>query len=115
MYVKEPFELKYQLPINRRRAVTIKEIQNQKAFIDYSQTIDEVYEKLEDYNPTKDRKLLIAFDDMMEDMEANKKLSPIITVMFLRGRKLDISLVFIRQSYFKVLKTIRLNATLFYH
>ena len=51
------------------------------------------------------------FDDMIADMESNKKLSPIVTELFLRGRKLNISLVFISQSYFKVPKTIRLNAT----
>ena len=48
---------------------------------------------------------------MVADMESNKKLSPIVTELFLRGRKLNISLVFISQSYFKVPKTIRLNAT----
>ena len=51
------------------------------------------------------------FDDMIADMEAKKKLSHIVTELFLRGRKLTISLVFISQTYFKVPKTIRLNAT----
>ena len=59
---------------------------------------------MEDYNPTKNRRLLIVFDD-------SKKLSPIVTELFLRGRKLNISLIFISQSYFKVPKTIRLNTT----
>ena len=54
---------------------------------------------------------LIVFDDMIADMESNEKLSPIVTELFLRGRKLIISFVFISQSYFKVPKTIRLNAT----
>ena len=82
---------------------------NPKAFIDCSQTIDDVYKDSEDYNPTKKREVLIVFDDMIADMEANKKLSPIITELFLGGRKLSISLVFISQSYFKVPETIRLN------
>ena len=56
-------------------------------------------------------KVLIVFDDLIDDMESNKKLSPNITELFLIGRKLSISLVFISQSYFKVPKTIRLNAT----
>ena len=64
---------------------------------------------LEDYNSTKDRRVLIVFDDMIADMESNKKLSPKVTELLLRGRKLNISLVFISQSYFKVRKTIRLN------
>ena len=59
----------------------------------------------------KKRKVLIVFDDLIDDMESNKKLSPNITELFLIGRKLSISLVFISQSYFKVPKTIRLNAT----
>ena len=84
---------------------------NPKTFFDYSQTIDDVYEHLEDYNPTKKMRVLIVFDDMIADMESNKKLSPIVTELFLRGRKFNISLVFISQSYFKVPKTRRLNAT----
>ena len=66
---------------------------------------------MEDYNPTKKRRVLIVFDDMIADIESNNKLSPIVTELFLRGRKLNISLVFISQSYFNVPKTIRLNAT----
>ena len=55
--------------------------------------------------------MLILFDDMIADVEANKKISPIVTELFLKGRKLSIPLAFISQSYFKVPKTIRLNAT----
>ena len=53
---------------------------------------------LQDYNPTKKRTVLIVFDDMITDMESNEQLSPIVTELFLRGRKLNISLVFISQS-----------------
>ena len=56
---------------------------------------------MEDYNPTKKRTVLIMFDDMIADMKSNKKLSPTVTELFLRGRKLNISLVFISQSYYK--------------
>ena len=59
--------------------------------------------------------MLLVFDDMITEMESKKKLNPIVTELFLRGRKLNVWLVFISQSYFKVSKTIRLNATLFYH
>ena len=55
--------------------------------------------------------MLIVFDGMIADVKANKKFSPIVTELFLGGRKLIILLVFISQPYFKVLKTIRLNAT----
>ena len=95
LYVKDLFESKYQLLINRRENVRIKKIKSSKAFIDYSQTIDDIYENLEDYNSTKKRRVLIVFDDMIADMESNKKLSPTVTELFLRGRKLNISLVFI--------------------
>ena len=97
--------------INGREKVVTEIIKNSKTFIDYSQTSDDFYENLEDYNPTNKRRVLIVFDNMIADMESNKKLSPKVTELFLRGRKLNISLVFISQSYFKVPKTIRLNAT----
>ena len=98
--------------INWREKVGVKKLKNQKAFIDYSQTIN-VYENLEDYNPTKKRRVLLMFDDMRADMKSNKKLSLIATELFLRGKKFYILHVFISQSYFKVPKAIRLNATHF--
>ena len=76
LYVRDPFESKYQLLINGRENVRIENIKNSKAFIDYLQTIDDVYENLEVYNPTKERRVLIVFDDMIAVMESNKKLSP---------------------------------------
>ena len=86
LYVKDPFESKYQLLINRREKIRTKKLKNSKAFIDYLQTIDVVYENLEDYNPPKKRKVLILFNDMIADMEANKKLSAVVTEFFLRSR-----------------------------
>ena len=65
-----------------------------KAFIDHSQTIDDVYENLEDYNSTKKKKMLIVFDDIIADMESNKVLSYIVIQLLLKGRKLNISFVF---------------------
>ena len=76
--------------INEREKVGIKKLKNPKAFIDYSQTIDDVYENLEGYNPTKKRRVLTKFDDMTADMESNKKVSPKVTELFLKGRKLNI-------------------------
>ena len=70
---------------------------------------------MEDHNRKKIGKVLIVLDDMVTDTELIKKISPIVTELFLRGRELNISLVFISQSYVKVSKTIRLNAILFYH
>ena len=62
LYVKDQYEAKYQLLINEREKVAIKELKNPKAFINYSQTVDDVYEDLKDYNPIKKRKLLIVFE-----------------------------------------------------
>ena len=94
LYVKDPFESKYQLLINGREKVGIENLKNSKEFIDYSQKIN-IYDILEDYNPTTKRKVFIVFDDMIADMESTEKLGPIVTELFLRGRKLNISLVFI--------------------
>ena len=74
----------------------------------------DVYKNIGEYNPNKDNKILIAFDDMIADMIHNKKLDSIVAELFIRGRKLNISHVFIRQSYFKVPKDVRLNIIYFY-
>ena len=58
--------------------------------------------------------MLIVFDDMIADMINNKKVNPIVTVLFVRGRNLNISVVFITQSYFKLPKDFRLNSTHFF-
>ena len=95
LYIKDSFDSKYQLLINGKEKIGIEKLKNPKAFIDYSQTVADVYENLEDYNPTKKRRVLIVFHDMIADMESNKKLSPKVTEYFLRGEKLKILLVFI--------------------
>ena len=69
-----------------------------------------IYKNIEDYHPNKKRKALIVFDDIIIDMLSNKKLNPIVTELFTRGRKQSNSLVFITQSYFTVSKNIRLNS-----
>ena len=97
LYVGDPFESKYQLLINGGEKAGIKKSKNLKAFVDYSQRIDDAYENLEDYNPTKKRKVLTVVGDMIVDIDAKKKLSLIFTELFIRGRKLDISLIFISQ------------------
>ena len=82
LFVKDPFGSKYQHFFKGREKVGVKKLKNPKVFIDFSQTIDDVYENLEDYNPTKKRRLLIVFDDMIADMESNKKLSPLLLLNF---------------------------------
>ena len=74
----------------------------------------DVYKNIANYNPHKEKKILIVFDDMIADMIHYKKLNSIVTELFIRGRKLNISLVFITQSYCKVPKDVRLNTTHFF-
>ena len=73
--------------------------------------MDDIYKNIEEHNPIKKRKILMEFDDIFAYMLSNKKFNPIVTELFIRGRKLNISLVFITQSYFAVPKNIRLNST----
>lgn len=87
---------------------------NPKALIDYSQAID-IYENLESYIPTKKIKVLIVFDDKIADVKANTNVSVNVTELLMRGRKPNISLAFIPQSSFKVLKDIRLNVTHYFN
>ena len=72
--------------------------------------MDDICKNIEEYNPNKKRKILIVFDDMTADTLTNEKLNPIVTELFIRGRKLNIYLVFITKSYFAVLKNVRLNS-----
>ena len=87
----------------------INHFKDPKAFIEYSNDMHGVYKNIDDYNPDKENKILIVFDDMIVDMIRNKKLNSIVAELFISGRKLNISLIFITQSYFKVPKDVRLN------
>ena len=111
LYAKNPFEAKHQFLINQRENTGLKCFNDFKALIEHSNNIDDIYKNTEEYNPNQKRKILIIFDDMMADMLSNKKLNPVKTELFIRGRKSNISLVFITQSYFAVPKIIRLNST----
>ena len=114
LYAKDPYEKKYQYLINKREKVGLNHFNDPKAFMEYSNDMQDVYKNIEDYNPIKKRKVLIIFDDMIADMINNNKLNPIVTELFIRGRKLNISIIFITQSYFKVPKDVRLNSTHFF-
>ena len=74
----------------------------------------DIYKNIDGYNVDKDCKILIVFDDMIVNIIKNKRLNLIVTKLLIRGRKLNISLVFITQSYFKVPKDVRLNTTQFF-
>ena len=100
--------------INKREGVAINHFKDHKAFIEYSNVMRNIYKNINHYNPNKENKILIVFDGMIADMIQNKKLNSIVTELFIRGRKINISLVFIAQSYFKVPKDVRLNTTHFF-
>ena len=97
--------------IKKHEDAGIKHLNNPNAFIKCSNTMDDVYENINDYNPIRKRKKLIVFDDMIADIMTNKRFQAIIKELFIRCRKLNISLVFITQSYFFVPKDVRLNTT----
>ena len=111
LFAKDLSEPKYEFLIKKRENVEIKHLNDPNAFIECSNTMDDVYENINDYNPIRKRKKLIVFDDMIADIMTNKKFQAIIKELFIRCRKLNISLVFITQSYFSVPKDIRLNST----
>ena len=111
LYAKDLSESKYEYLIKNRENAGIKHVNDSNAFIEYSNTMDDVYENIDNYNSSRKRKILIIFDDMIADIMTNKKFQSIIKELFIRCRKLNISLVFITQSYFSVPKDVRLNST----
>ena len=111
LYAKDLSEPKYEYLIKKRENVGIKHVNNLNTFIECSNIMDDVYENIHDYNPNRRRKILIAVDDMIADIMTNEKFQAIIKELFIRCRKLNITLVFITQSYFSVPKDMRLNST----
>ena len=114
IWIRKKIHIKYQYLINIREKVVLDHFNDPKAFMEYSNDMLDVYKNIEDDKPDKKRKVLIAFDDMIADMINNKKVNPIVTELFIRGRKLNISIVFITQSYFNVPKDVRLSSTHFF-
>ena len=114
LYVKDLNEAKQKYFINKRESVGLNDFKDPKAFIECSNDMYDVYKNNNYYNPNKENKILIVLDDMIADMIQNKKLNSIVTELFIRGRKSNISLVFITQSYIKVPKDVRLNTTHFF-
>ena len=102
-------EPKYEYLIKKREDVGIKHLNNPNAFIECLNTMDDFYDIINDYNSNRRRKILIVFNDMIQDIMTNKKFQGIIKELLIRCRKLNISFVFITQSYFSVPKDVRLN------
>ena len=110
LYAKDLSQPKYKLWNKKREDVGIKYCTDLNGFIECSNTMDDVYQKIHQYNPSRKRKILIVSDDMVADIMSNKKFKAIIKELFSRCRKLNISLVFIIQSYVSVSKDVRLNS-----
>ena len=96
---------------NKWESTALRHLNDSKVFIEDSNDIDDVYKNIEECNPSKKLKILIVFDDMIADMLSNEKLDPIVNVLLISGRKLNISLVFIKEPYFAMPKNIRLNSS----
>ena len=97
--------------IKKRESTGLKYFNDSEAFIKYSNNMDDIYKIIEEYNPNKKRKMLKKSNDVIGVILNNKKLNPIVTELFIRGKKLNISLIFITQSCFAVPENIRLNST----
>ena len=108
LYTKDLEESKYQLLIKKRDQAGIKTLNDPAAFIEYPNSMDDIYDDINDYNKKRKIKLLIVFNDMISHVMSNKKAQQAFKE-FIRCRKLNISLCFLTQSYFSVPKDVRLN------
>ena len=111
LYAKDLSEPKYEFLINNRVDAGIKNLSNPNAFTEYSNTMDDVFINIDNFNTKRKKRVFLIFDDMMADIMGDKKIKAIIKELFIRCRKLNISIVFIRQSYFRAPKGVRLNST----
>ena len=110
LYAKDIHKLKYEYLINKREQTGIKNLDDPKAFIEYSDYMNDVLDDINNYNINRDKKVLIVFDDMIADIEYNKNFKQIIKELFYRACKINVSIVFITQSYFRALTDARLNS-----
>ena len=111
LYAKDTDEKKYQFLINKRELAGIKNLNDPHAFIEYSNDMDDALDNINNYNKNRDKKVLIIFDDMIADIMRSEKFKAIVKELLIRCRKLNISIVFITQSYFRTPKDVRLNTT----
>ena len=111
LYPEDLSECLYEYLIKNRENTGIKHVNDVNAFIECSNTMDDTYKSINDYNPNRRRKILIVFDDMIAGIMTNKKFQAMKKELFIICRKINISLVFITQPYFSVPKDVRLNST----
>ena len=111
LYAKDIHEPKCEYLINKREQAGIKNLNDPRAFIEYSDDMNNVLDDINNYNENRDKNVLIVFDDMIADIEYNKNFKRKIKELFYRAPKINVSIVFITQSYFRALKDVRLNST----
>ena len=109
LYAEDLSEPKYEFFIKRHEDAGMKHLNYLSAFIEHRNTMDDC-NNIDNCNPSRKRKLLTVFNDMIADIKTSKKYHVIIKEPFIRCRKRNISLVFITQSYFSVPKEVRLNS-----
>ena len=100
LYARDLKKPRYEHLIKKRKDAGIKHINNPNAFIVCSNTMDDVYEDIDNYNPKRSKKVLIVFNDMIADIMANKKFQAVIKELLIRCRKLNILLAFITHLIF---------------
>ena len=111
LYAKDTDGKKYKFLINKREQAGIKNINDPHAFIEYSNDMNDVLDDINNYNKNRDKKVLIIFGDMIVDIMRSEKFKAIVKELLIRCRKLNISIVFITQFYFRTPKDARLNST----
>ena len=111
LYTKDIDEKKYQYLINIREQAGIKNLNHAKAFIEYSDDMNDALDNIKNYNKNRHKKVLIAFNDMIVDIMRSEKFKAIVKEIFIRCRQLNVSIVFITQFYFRRPKDARLNST----
>ena len=109
LYAKDLSEPKYECFIKMHEDVRIEHLNDEKAFMECSNTVDDVYENIDGYNPNREKKILIVFDDMIADIMSNKKFQAVVKEFVIRCRKSNTSLIFITQSYFSQLLFLSLK------
>ena len=111
LYAKDLSELKYEYLINKREQAGIKNLNDPHAFKEYSDEMNDALDDINNYNKNRDKKVLIIFDDVIADIERNEKFKKIIKELIFRSCKINVSIVFITQSYFRAIKDARFNST----
>ena len=106
LYAKDPSEAKNQHLINKFEKVRLGHFNDPRAFVEYLNDMQDIYKKIENYNPNKKRKVLIVFDDMIANMINYKRLNPVVTELFIKGRKLNIQLSLLHNLILKCQKML---------